>query len=60
MNLDSSASKGGQLFRKQKFFSVVLRDSKETTHSSTFVLKIPWMEEPGRLQSIGSQRVVRK
>ena len=26
-------------------------------HSSTFTWKIPWMEEPGRLQSKGSQRV---
>ena len=24
------------------------------THSSTFALKIPWAEEPGRLQSMGS------
>ena len=23
------------------------------THSSTFAWKIPWMEEPGRLQSVG-------
>ena len=31
---------------------------KETTpHSSTLALKIPWAEEPGRLQSMGSQRV---
>ena len=28
-----------------------------TTHSSTLVWKIPWMEEPGGLQSMGSQRV---
>ena len=27
------------------------------THSSTLAWKIPWTEEPGRLQSIGSQRV---
>ena len=27
------------------------------THSSTLAWKIPWMEEPGRLQSIGSRRV---
>ena len=27
------------------------------THSSTLVWKIPWMEEPGRLQSTGSRRV---
>ena len=26
-------------------------------HSSTFAWKIPWTEEPGRLQSMGSQRV---
>ena len=25
--------------------------------SSTTAWKIPWMEEPGRLQSMGSQRV---
>ena len=27
------------------------------THSSTLAWKIPWMEEPGRLQSTESQRV---
>ena len=27
------------------------------THSSTLVWKIPWMEEHGRVQSMGSQRV---
>ena len=27
------------------------------THSSTLAWKIPWMEEPGRLQSMGSQTV---
>ena len=26
-----------------------------TTHSSTLALRIPWTEEPGRLQSTGSQ-----
>ena len=26
-------------------------------HSSTSAWKIPWTEEPGRLQSMGSQRV---
>ena len=26
-------------------------------HSSTLAWKIPWMEERGRLQSMGSQRV---
>ena len=27
------------------------------THSSTLAWKIPWMEEPGKLQSMGSLRV---
>ena len=27
------------------------------THSSIFAWRIPWTEEPGELQSIGSQRV---
>ena len=27
------------------------------THSSILALRIPWKEEPGRLQFIGSQRV---
>ena len=26
-------------------------------HSSTLAWKIPWTEEPGKLQSMGSQRV---
>ena len=28
-----------------------------STHSSILVWRIPWAEEPGGLQSIGSQRV---
>ena len=27
------------------------------THSSRIAWRIPWTEEPGRLQSLGSQRV---
>ena len=27
------------------------------SHSSTLAWKIPWMEEPGKLQSMESQRV---
>ena len=30
---------------------------KIATHSSILAWKIPWTEEPGRLQSMGSQRV---
>ena len=29
------------------------------THSSTLAWKVPWMEEPGRLQSMGSQSQTR-
>ena len=32
-------------------------EKEMATHSSILSWKIPWMEEPGRLQSIGSQRV---
>ena len=32
-------------------------EKEMATHSSTIVWKIPWTEEPGRLQSLGSQRV---
>ena len=30
-------------------------EEEMTTHSSTLAWEIPWTEEPGRLQSIGSQ-----
>ena len=32
-------------------------EKEMATHSSTIAWKIPWMEEPDRLQSMGSQRV---
>ena len=32
-------------------------EKEMATHSSTLARKIPWMEEPGGLQSMGSQRV---
>ena len=38
----------------------VIEDLKEKAmapHSNTLAWKIPWMEEPGRLQSMGSLRV---
>ena len=34
-----------------------LLEKEMATHSSTLARKIPWMEEPNRLQSMGSQRV---
>ena len=32
-------------------------EEEMATHPSILAWKIPWMEEPGRLQSIGLQRV---
>ena len=33
-----------------------LLEKEMATHSSILAWKIPWMEEPGRLKSMGSQR----
>jgi len=35
----------------------VMTGEAMTPYSSTHAWKIPWMEEPGGLQSMGSQRV---
>ena len=32
-------------------------EKEMATHSSTLAWEIPWTKEPGRLQSMGSQRV---
>ena len=32
-------------------------EKEMATHSSTLAWKIPWTEEPGRLRSMGAQRV---
>ena len=32
-------------------------EKEMATHSSILAWRIPWMEEPGELQSMGSQRV---
>ena len=34
-----------------------LLEKEMVTHSSILARKIPWAEEPGRLQSMGPQRV---
>ena len=46
--------------RETRVQSLVWEDPLEkemAIHSSTIVWKIPWTEEPGRVQSTGSQRV---
>ena len=32
-------------------------EEEMTTHSSILAWRIPWIEEPGRTQSVGSQRI---
>ena len=46
--------------RETRVRSLVREDPLEkelATHSSILAWRIPWAEEPGRLQSMGSQRV---
>ena len=45
--------------RRNFFWSLLcgLSEKVMATHSSTLAWKIPWMEEPGGLQSMGSHRV---
>ena len=38
-------------------YSLVISEKAMAPHSSTLAWKIPWTEEPGRLQSMGSLRV---
>ena len=38
-------------------FYTILSEKAMAPHSSTFAWKIPWMEETGRMQSMGSRRV---
>ena len=60
---DSSAGKESaamQEAQETQFPSLGLEDLLElemATHSSIPAWKIPWTEEPGGLQSMGSQRV---
>ena len=39
------------------YLNLDLLEKEMATHSSTLAWKIPWMEEPGGLQSMGVQRV---
>ena len=42
---------------KVKYYSSNVVEKAMVPHSSTLAWKIPWMEEPGRLQSMGLLRV---
>ena len=54
-----SESKASTYNAETRFQSLGGEDPLEkemATHSSILAWKIPWTEEPGRLQSMGSQR----
>ena len=57
---DQVGEQGGERegFKKTHFkvYSGV-KEKAMATHSSTLAWNIPWTEEPGRLQSMGSLRV---
>ena len=57
----TTTSKGAELlgYRNMTIYLPLEGNSEKemATHSSTLAWKIPWTEEPGRLQSMGSQRV---
>ena len=46
-----------QLYIIKRKCQLTLMEKEMATHSSTLAWKIPRMKEPGRLQSMGSQRV---
>ena len=50
-----SPTESKRLFYTSDTINVIFRPM--APHSSTFAWKIPWMEEPGRLQSMGLLRV---
>ena len=60
ISLVAQTVKGLHAMRETQVQSLSWEDPLEkemATHSSTLAWKSPWMEEPGRLQSMGSQRV---
>ena len=57
--LSSSSSSSNMLSARKKINTRYYSNSEKAmaTHSSFLAWKIPWTEEPGRLQSMGSLRV---
>ena len=56
INLDSIL-KSRDITLPKKVCLVKAMKNALATHSSTLTWKLPWTEEPGRLQSMGSLRV---
>ena len=51
------SQEAGKMVRYYHLFKSFPSEKAMATHSSTLAWKIPWMEEPGRLQSMVSLRV---
>ena len=54
---DPSAGRGTQERRAQSLGQEDRQGEGWATHSGILAREIPWTEEPGRLQTMGSQRV---
>ena len=58
LHLTFSRSPGGKaLVAAQREYVLFTTEKAMAPYSSTLAWKIPWTEEPGRLQSMGSLRV---
>ena len=56
-NYKNMKNEGNKPLPKEISDSLTTMEKALATHSSTLAWKIPWMEEPGGLQSMGSLRV---
>ena len=45
------------IYKHIGIYMIYISEKAMAPHSSTLAWKIPWMEEPGRLQSMGSLKV---
>ena len=52
-----ASTPGGPLISMNNILLWEFSEKAMAPHSSTLAWKIPWTEEPGRLQSMGSQRI---
>ena len=52
-----SKSKKKYGYENINIYIIGIMEKKMAPHSSTLAWRIPWTEEPGRLQSMGSLRV---
>ena len=56
-NYKDMKNEGNSPLPKEINDSLTTMEKALATHSSTLAWKIPWMEEPGRLESMGLLRV---